>query len=108
MRRLAHQFRGIAVDLVQIGAIRRNPVIGWSAGNGCVEPSGGAIPRNLFARRILSDLETVAAEAERGGAAVAEVGCIHELVIRRDRQPAQLGGQAWACIDLREWADAEV
>src|SRR5262245_12303910 len=47
--RVAHQLRGIAVDLVEIGAIRRNPAIGWSAGDGRVETSSGAIARHLRA-----------------------------------------------------------
>src|SRR5262249_34319077 len=87
---------------------RRNPVIARSAGNGAVEPSGSAVPRNLWARWILRDCQAVAVDAKRADVAVAEVGCIHELVIRGDRKPAELRGQARARIDLHERADAEV
>src|SRR5262245_176702 len=44
---IAHQFRGIPVDLVEKDAIRCEPVVGRAADHGSVEPPGGAVSRNL-------------------------------------------------------------
>src|SRR6516225_8234314 len=70
LRRIAHQLRGIPVDLVEIGAIRRNPAITRSTGDGCVETPGGAIARNLRACLVLRDEELFAVDAVAAKAAV--------------------------------------
>src|SRR5262249_61945015 len=96
------------VDLVEIGAIRRNPAITRSAGNGGVETSGGAIARNLRACRILGDGELIAVDAEAADVAVTEIRRVHESVIWRDGEPAQLRRQARARVDLHERADGDL
>src|SRR5262249_10269064 len=105
---VAHQFRGIPVDLVEIGAIRRNPGIARSAGDGSVETSGGAIARHLWACWIPGDAEPGAVNPVAADVAVTEVRREHESVIRRDGEPAQLRRQAWARVDLHERADVDL
>src|SRR5262245_54107438 len=78
---VAHQFRGIPVDLVEKGAIRREPVVGRAADHGSVEPPGGAVSRNLRARGVARDLEAAAVDVEAADVAVAEVRRVHGLVV---------------------------
>src|SRR5262249_13869039 len=89
---VADQFRCVPIDLVQESAIRSQPVIARSAGDGCVETSSGAISWNLWARRILRDFKSSAVNAVAGEIAVTEVRRDHESIIRRDSGPAQLRG----------------
>src|SRR4029077_347096 len=90
LRRVAHQLRGVPVDLVEIGPIRRNPAIARSAGDSGVETSGGAIARNLRTRGILDDAEPGAVDPVAADVAVTEVRRIDEPIIRGDGEPAQL------------------
>src|SRR5258708_10950922 len=46
---VAHQLRGIPVDLVEVGAIWRNPAIARAAAHGSIDRSEGAIASNLRA-----------------------------------------------------------
>src|SRR5215510_5250569 len=107
LRRVAHQLRGVAVDLIQIGTIRRNPAIAGSTRHARVETSGGPVARNLRARGILRDGEPVAVDAEAADVAVPEVRRKYESVIWGDAEPAQLRRQAGARVDLQQWADVE-
>src|SRR5262245_40024492 len=106
LRGIAHQFRGIAVDLVKKRAIRREPAVGRAAGDVSTEPPGGAVSRNPGARRIARDFQAAAVDAIAADVAVAEVRGVDGPVVRRYGQPAQLGGQAGARIDLDERTDA--
>src|SRR5262249_62316955 len=108
LRRVAHQLRGIPVDLVEIGAVGRNPVIGRPAGDGGVETSGGAITRYLGGCGILGDAEVDAVDPEGADVAVTEVRRIHEPVVRGDGEPAQLRRQARSRVDLHERADVDL
>src|SRR5262249_56115833 len=76
---IGHKFGGVGINLVEIGAIRRNPVICRSARNGSVEPPGGAISRYLWARWVLRDFQPFAVYTKRADIAVAEVRRVHEL-----------------------------
>src|SRR5215468_8905292 len=60
LRSVTHQFRGIAVDLVKIRAIRRSPVVARAAGDVSTEPPGGTVSRNPRARRIAHDFQAAA------------------------------------------------
>jgi hypothetical protein len=71
---VAHQFRGIPIDLVEIRAIWRNPVIAGAAANGSVDRSEGAVSRNARARRILCDADLVAVDVVAANVAVTEEG----------------------------------
>ena len=104
---VAHQFRSIPVDLVEICAIRRQPVIAGAAANRSIDRSEGAISWNLRARRILRDGEHVAVDAEAAEVAVTEVRSKHQSVIRRDRQPAQFRGHACARVDRHDRANGD-
>src|SRR5262245_16244593 len=108
MRGVAHQFRSIPVDLVEIGSIRRDPVVARAAGDVSAEPPGGAISRNPGARRIARDFEAAAVDVIATDVAVAEVRGVDGPVVRRYSQPAQLGGQARGRVDLHERADADL
>src|SRR5215471_6611241 len=108
LRGVTHQFRGIAVDLVKIRAIRRDPVVGRATGDVSTEPPGGAVSWNLRARRIARDFQATAIDAIAADVAVAEVRGVDGAVVRRYCQPAQLGGQACARVDLHERADADL
>src|SRR5689334_14247392 len=57
---VAHQFRSIPVDLVEIFAIRRQPAIAWAAANHSIDCSESAISRDLRACRILRDFQPFA------------------------------------------------
>src|SRR5262249_21538500 len=106
--RVPNQLRGIAVNLVKIRTIRRDPVVGRAAGDVSTEPPGGAVSRNLRARRIARDFEAAAVDVIAADIAVAEVRSVDSPVVRRYGQPAQLGGQAGARVDLHERADAHL
>ena len=69
---VAHQFRGIPVDLIEIGTIRRNPVIARAAANGSIDRLEGAIPQNFRARRILRNADLGAVDMEAANVAVTE------------------------------------
>src|SRR5581483_4285486 len=105
---VAHQLRGIAVDLVEISAVRRQPVIARAATHDSIERSEGAISRNLRAGGILRDAELGAIDAEAADVAVTEVRREHESVIGGDGKPTQLSGHASAGVDLRERADVDL
>src|SRR5262249_36599636 len=79
-----------------------------SAGYGRVETPRGAVARNSRAGGVLRDLQTSAVDVERADVAVAEVRRENESVIRRDREPAQLGWETGARVDLRQSADVEI
>src|SRR5262249_56513412 len=98
----------LPVDLIQVGAIRREPAVARAAGYGRVETPRGAVARNSRAGGVLRDLQTSAVDVERADVAVAEVRRENESVIRRDREPAQLGWQTGARVDLRQPAPVEI
>src|SRR5215468_222668 len=108
LRGVTHQLRGIAVDLIKIRAIRRDPVVGWAAGDVATEPPGGAVSRNLRARGVAGDFQAAAVDAIAADVAVAEVRGVDGPIVGRYGQPAQLGGQACARVDLHERADADL
>src|SRR5262249_2492963 len=110
LRGIRNQFRGIPVDLVEMPAIRRNPAVARSAGDGSVEPPGGAVPRTLAARGILrnGELGALAIDGVTSDIAVAEVRSVHSSVIRGDGEPAQLRRQTCARVDLHKRADADL
>src|SRR5262249_13373336 len=108
LRGVTHQLRGIAVDLVKKRAIRGDPAVGWTAGDVSTEPPGGAVARNLGTRRIARDFQAFAVDAIAADVAVAEIRRVDGAVIRGDRQPAQLGGQTVARVDLHQRADADL
>src|SRR5215813_522542 len=89
LRGVANQSRRVPVDLVQECAIRRYPVIGRSAGDGCVETSGRAISQDFRTSWVACDFESSAVNAIAGDVAVSEVRCEHELIVRRNAEPAQ-------------------
>src|ERR1700740_1875416 len=67
--RVPDQLRGVAEDLVQIGAVRRHPAVARAAADGVVERAEGAVALHFRACGIARDLEPVAVELE--GAEVA-------------------------------------
>src|SRR5262249_14817620 len=69
---------------------------------------GGAVSRNLRARRIARDFQAAAVDVIAADVAVAEVRGEDGPVVRRYGQPAQLGGQTCARVDLHERADADL
>src|SRR5262245_57530541 len=105
---VAHKFASIPVDLIEIRAIRREPVIARAADHGSVEPPGGAVSRNLRARGVARDFDAAAVDVVAADVAVAEVRSIDGPVVRSYGQPAQLGGHACARVDLHERADADL
>src|ERR1700722_6859328 len=105
---VARQFRSVAVDLIEIRAVRRNPGVGRTADHGSVEPSGGAVSWNLWACGIARDFEAAAVDVETADVAVAEVRGEHRSVVRGHLQPAQLRGHACARVDLYDRADVDV
>src|SRR4029077_3794627 len=107
LRRVAHQLRGIPVDLVQIGAIWRQPAIARSAAHDSINRSEGAIALDLRGRGILRYGEPVAVDAEAADGAVTEVRREHESVIRGDGKPAHLRGQACTRVDLHDRTDVD-
>src|SRR5580692_2954416 len=70
MRGVADQLRGIPIDLIEIRAIRRDPVVGRATGHGSVERPGGAVSRNLRARRVLRDFQAAIVDVEGADVAV--------------------------------------
>src|SRR5215472_1630598 len=108
LRGVTHQFRGIAIDLVKIRAVRRDPAVGGATGDVSTEPPGGAVSRNLGARRIARDFQAAAVDVIAADVAVAEVCGVYGAVVRRYRQPAQLRGQTRARVDLHERANADL
>ena len=108
MRGVADQLRGIPIDLIEIRAIRRDPVVGRATGHGSVERPGGAVSRNLRARRVLRDFQAAVVDVEGADVAVAEVRSEHRSVVRGNRRPTQLGGHACARVDLHERADVDL
>src|SRR5262249_46743092 len=106
--RIAHQLRGIPIDLVEIGAIWAYPAIARSASDSCVEPSGCAIARNLRACWIFRDGEPFAINAVAADITVTEIRRIYESVIRGDGEPAQFRRQARACVDLHERTNVDL
>src|SRR5262249_53184662 len=105
---VADELRGVAVDLVQVGAVRREPIVARSAGHGWGQTSSGAIARYLRARGVLRDLQAPAVDVKATDVAVAEVRREDEPVIRRNGEPAQLGRQAPARVDLHQRADVDL
>src|SRR5262249_14406006 len=79
---IPNQLRGIAVNLVEIGAIRRNPAVARSAGDIPAERPGGAVSRNLRACGITGDFQASAVDLEAGNVAVTEVRSVQHPVIR--------------------------
>jgi hypothetical protein len=69
---VAHQLRGIPVDLVEVGAIWRNPAIARAATHGSIDRSEGAIASNLRACWILRDTELGAVNPAAADVAVTE------------------------------------
>src|SRR5215469_13028960 len=108
LRGVANQFRCVPVDLVQKRAVRRQPVICRSAGDGCVETSGSAISWNFRACWIDCDFKRFAVDAVAADVAVTEIRREYEPVIRRDGGPAQFRRQARAGVDFRQRADVNV
>ena len=100
LNRVTDQLGCVAVDLVQVRAVGREPVVARAAADGPVERPERAVSRDLGARRVLGDREHVALDAVGGDVAVAEVGREHSAVIGADRQPAQLRRQTRARVDL--------
>ena len=92
-RGVAHQYRGISVDLVEIGSIRRNPVIARSAGDGGVETSGRAVARNLRACRILRDFQATAVDVVAADVAVPNSDIGQLLNERRKIQKVTRGAR---------------
>jgi len=74
---IAHQLRGIAVDLVEIRAIWRKPVIARAAANGSIDRPEGAISQNLRARRILRNADLGAVDMVAADVAVTEARSKH-------------------------------
>src|SRR6266403_1797510 len=101
-----HQLRGVPVDLVEIGAIRRNPVITRSTADVSAKSPEGAIALDVGARRILRDSDLGAIDMERGDVAVPENRSVQESVIGGDGQPAKFSGRASPCVDRHDLADA--
>src|SRR5262245_26264135 len=88
------QLCGVPVGLVEIRAIRCDPAVRRAAGDVSTEPPGGAVSRNFLARGIARDFQVAAVDVVAADIAVAEVRSEHRSVVRGNRQPAQLGGQA--------------
>src|SRR5215472_3528503 len=105
---VAHQLRSIPVDLVEVGAIRGKPAVARSAAHGSIDRPEGPISLDLRRRRVLRDSELGAVDPKAADVAVTEIRCVHQAIIRRDRQPAELRGPARAVVDLREPADADL
>src|SRR5260370_29707814 len=97
---VAHQFRGIPVNLVEIGAIRGHPAIARAATDVATKRPEGAVSGNSRARWILRYGYSAAVDVEGRQVAVTEVGRVHRSVVRRNAQPAQFGGPAHGRIDL--------
>src|SRR5262249_45127972 len=102
LRGVPHEFRGVSVDLIEIRAVRCEPAVARPAGDGRIQTSRRAVARNSCTRRILRDLEALAVEAKRADVAVAEIRRIHGSISRRDGEPAQLGRQPGAGVDLHQ------
>src|SRR4029077_13624097 len=81
-----------------------DPAVARAAADRVVERAASSVSPNLGGGRIADDLETLAVDCEAAEVAVAEVGGVHEPVVRRDGQPAELGRQARARIDRDERA----
>src|SRR5215469_7369301 len=105
---VADQFRRIAIDLVEMRTVGRDPDIAGTAAHRAVEGTKSAIARNPRARRILGDFETVTVDAIAADVAVAKIRRIDGLVVRCDSQPAQFRRQPSAGIDLYERADLDL
>src|SRR5260370_7396616 len=97
---VAHQFRGVPVNLVEIGAIRGHPAIARAATDVATKRPEGAVSGNSRARWILRYGYGAAVDVEGRQVAVTEVGRVHRSVVRRNAQPAQFGGPAHGRIDL--------
>src|SRR4029077_11382872 len=96
---VAHQFRSISIDLVEIGAIWRNPAIARATANHSINSSESSISRDLRARGVLRDREHAAVDAVAADVAVTEVRREHPAVIRGDGEPAQFRGHAGARVE---------
>src|SRR5262245_6350104 len=105
---VADEFGGVSVNLKQVRAVRRNPVVARSAGDGCIETSGRSIAWNSRARGILRDLQAPAVDTKRADVAVTEIRCVDHSVIRGNGDPTQLRRQACGRIDLHQRTDAEI
>src|SRR5215510_12264617 len=103
---VAHQFRGIPVNLVQIGAIRRDPIVAGAAADVATKRPEGAIAPDIRARRILRDSDLEAVDMEGTEVAVPENRSVQESVIRGDGQPAKFSDLASPCVDRYDLADA--
>src|SRR5262249_55843010 len=108
LRRVPDQPRGVRVDLVEGAAVRREPAFTRAAADGVVERAEGAVALDARAGGVACDLESVAVDLEAGHVAVAEVRGVHEAVVRADGEPAQLGRQPRARVDLDEGADLDL
>src|SRR5262249_48753064 len=90
-RGVAHQFRGIPVDLVEVGSIGRDPVIARSATDISTQRPEGSIARDLRTRGIFRDLQPATIDSVAAEIAVPEVRRVYESIVRGDTQPAQFG-----------------
>src|SRR5262249_53472564 len=103
---VAHQFRGIPVNLVQIGAIRRDPIVAGAAADVSTKPPEGAIALDVGACGILRDSDLEAVDMEGTEVAVPENRSVQESIIRGDSQPAKFSDLASPCVDRYDLADA--
>src|SRR5580700_9204682 len=106
LRGVPYQLRGVPVDLVEKGAIRRNPAIARSAADVPTKPPECAIALDFGARRILRDFDLGAVDMEGGDVAVPENRSVHESVIGGDGQPAKFSDRASPCVDRYDLVDA--
>src|SRR5262249_8687148 len=72
LRGVPDELRSVSVDLIQVGAVRREPVVAWPAADVATERPERAVSRNLGASGVLRDFQTVAVDLERADVAVAE------------------------------------
>src|SRR5262249_48961630 len=93
-------------DLIEKGAIRRNPVIARSAADVSAKPPEGAITLDIWTRRILCDFDLGAVDMEGADVAVAENRSVQHSVIGGDSQPAKLSDRASPGINRYNLADA--
>src|SRR5580704_6964990 len=100
------QLRGVPVDLVEKGAIRRHPIVARAAADVSTKPPEGAIALDVWARRILRNSDLGAVDMEGGDVAVPENRSEQESVIGGDGQPAKFSDRASPCVDRYDLADA--
>src|SRR5579863_1670090 len=103
---VADQLRGVPVDLVEKGAIRRDPVIAWAAADVSTKPPEGAIALDNRTCGILGDFEFEAVDVECGDVAVPENRSKQESVIGGDGCPAKFSDLASPRVDRYDLADA--